>query len=209
MARVAFRRAGHAHLHARRDAVRGSAARRAGHLGSSVNRHASHPFRPPSWSAGPSAARFLGVSAISSAAAAPGAHDFNVCRIHRAVRHFARVRGHLMIFRFLSALGIGGEWAVGASLLSERGRGGARGSPPPSRARSTWRFLLAVLPAKSSGAEPAVDFPRGCGARRLRRGSAGRCRKPTSGRRPAEPKNRRGCAISSGPASAARPSACC
>ena len=26
---------------------------------------------------------------------------------------------HLMIFRFLSALGIGGEWAVGASLLSE------------------------------------------------------------------------------------------
>lgn len=26
---------------------------------------------------------------------------------------------HLMIFRFLSAVGIGGEWAVGASLLSE------------------------------------------------------------------------------------------
>jgi MFS family permease len=26
---------------------------------------------------------------------------------------------HLMLFRFLSALGIGGEWAVGASLLSE------------------------------------------------------------------------------------------
>jgi MFS family permease len=26
---------------------------------------------------------------------------------------------HLMVFRFLSALGIGGEWAVGASLLSE------------------------------------------------------------------------------------------
>src|SRR5258708_28348584 len=26
---------------------------------------------------------------------------------------------HLLIFRFLSALGIGGEWAVGASLLSE------------------------------------------------------------------------------------------
>ncbi len=26
---------------------------------------------------------------------------------------------HLMVFRFLSALGIGGEWAIGASLLSE------------------------------------------------------------------------------------------
>ena len=26
---------------------------------------------------------------------------------------------HLLIFRFLSALGIGGEWAVGASLLAE------------------------------------------------------------------------------------------
>src|SRR5262249_17658942 len=26
---------------------------------------------------------------------------------------------HLLIFRFLGALGIGGEWAVGASLLSE------------------------------------------------------------------------------------------
>ena len=26
---------------------------------------------------------------------------------------------HLLIFRFLAALGIGGEWAVGASLLAE------------------------------------------------------------------------------------------
>ena len=32
---------------------------------------------------------------------------------------FATEWWHLMIFRFLSALGIGGEWAVGASLLSE------------------------------------------------------------------------------------------
>jgi len=32
---------------------------------------------------------------------------------------FARTWWHLLIFRFLSALGIGGEWAVGASLLSE------------------------------------------------------------------------------------------
>src|SRR5437867_6916913 len=32
---------------------------------------------------------------------------------------FAHAWWHLLIFRFLSALGIGGEWAVGASLLSE------------------------------------------------------------------------------------------
>jgi MFS family permease len=32
---------------------------------------------------------------------------------------FARTWWHLLIFRFLAALGIGGEWAVGASLLSE------------------------------------------------------------------------------------------
>jgi MFS family permease len=32
---------------------------------------------------------------------------------------FATAWWHLLIFRFLAALGIGGEWAVGASLLSE------------------------------------------------------------------------------------------
>jgi MFS family permease len=32
---------------------------------------------------------------------------------------FAQAWWHLVIFRFLAALGIGGEWAVGASLLSE------------------------------------------------------------------------------------------
>lgn len=32
---------------------------------------------------------------------------------------FAQSWWHLLIFRFLAALGIGGEWAVGASLLSE------------------------------------------------------------------------------------------
>ncbi len=32
---------------------------------------------------------------------------------------FAQTWWHLMIFRFLAALGVGGEWAVGASLLSE------------------------------------------------------------------------------------------
>ena len=33
--------------------------------------------------------------------------------------YFAATWWHLLIFRFLAALGIGGEWAVGAALLSE------------------------------------------------------------------------------------------
>ena len=32
---------------------------------------------------------------------------------------FAQTWWHLFIFRFLAALGIGGEWAIGASLLAE------------------------------------------------------------------------------------------
>src|SRR5207248_2602161 len=32
---------------------------------------------------------------------------------------FAQTRWQLLVFRFLAALGIGGEWAVGAALLSE------------------------------------------------------------------------------------------
>ncbi len=35
------------------------------------------------------------------------------------ISYFAQTWWHLLIFRFLAALGIGGEWAVGASLLSE------------------------------------------------------------------------------------------
>lgn len=33
--------------------------------------------------------------------------------------YFAQTWWHLLIFRFMAALGIGGEWAVGASLISE------------------------------------------------------------------------------------------
>ena len=36
-----------------------------------------------------------------------------------ALRSSPRRGGNCSIFRFLAALGIGGEWAVGASLLSE------------------------------------------------------------------------------------------
>ncbi|MBM3832169.1 MAG: MFS transporter [Verrucomicrobia bacterium] len=39
--------------------------------------------------------------------------------IFTGLSFFAQTWWHLLIFRFLSALGIGGEWAVGASLLSE------------------------------------------------------------------------------------------
>ena len=46
--------------------------------------------------------------------------------------YFAQQWWHLLIFRFLAALGIGGEWAVGASLLSETW---------PSR----WRHWIAAV----------------------------------------------------------------
>ncbi len=39
--------------------------------------------------------------------------------IFTGLSYFSREWWHLLIFRFLAALGIGGEWAVGASLLSE------------------------------------------------------------------------------------------
>ncbi len=39
--------------------------------------------------------------------------------IFTGLSYFAQTWWHLMIFRFVAALGIGGEWAVGSSLLSE------------------------------------------------------------------------------------------
>src|SRR5262249_42860773 len=39
--------------------------------------------------------------------------------IFTGLSFFAQEWWHLLAFRFLAALGIGGEWAVGASLLSE------------------------------------------------------------------------------------------
>src|SRR5690606_25912798 len=39
--------------------------------------------------------------------------------IFTGLSFFAQAWWHLLVFRFLAALGIGGEWAVGAALLSE------------------------------------------------------------------------------------------
>jgi MFS family permease len=39
--------------------------------------------------------------------------------VFTGLSYFATAWWHLLIFRFLAALGIGGEWAVGASLLAE------------------------------------------------------------------------------------------
>ncbi len=39
--------------------------------------------------------------------------------VFTGLSYFAQTWWHLLIFRFLAALGIGGEWAVGAALLSE------------------------------------------------------------------------------------------
>jgi len=59
-------------------------------------------------------------------------HDFDLCPLHRPDPSSQHQWWHLLIFRFLAALGIGGEWAVGASLLAETW---------PSR----WRPWLAAI----------------------------------------------------------------
>ena len=46
----------------------------------------------------------------------PDAYDSHLRDVHRASRSLRRTWWQLMIFRFLAALGIGGEWAVGASI---------------------------------------------------------------------------------------------
>jgi len=52
--------------------------------------------------------------------------------VFTGLSYFSQAWWHLLIFRFLAALGIGGEWAVGASLLAETW---------PSR----WRPWLAAI----------------------------------------------------------------
>jgi len=47
-----------------------------------------------------------------------GAHHTHLCAF-TGLSFFAQTWWELMVFRFLAALGIGGEWAVGSSLLSE------------------------------------------------------------------------------------------
>ena len=89
-----------------------------------------------------------------SARAQPGAgpDDSDLRVFHRAVGSRAQTWWQLMIFRFLAALGIGGEWAVGASLLvgnlaEERG---VRGLRRRCKARSTSACCSPASPAWSS-----------------------------------------------------------
>jgi MFS family permease len=80
---------------------------------------------------------------------------------------FAQAWWHLLIFRFLAALGIGGEWAVGASLLSETWPrkwrpwiaavlqsgvnvgvlGAVLANFSLAKAQPRWLFLVGILPA--------------------------------------------------------------
>ena len=99
---------------------------------------------------------------------------------------FAQTWWHLLIFRFLAALGIGGEWAVGASLLSETWP--RRWRPWMAAVLQTGVnlgvmlaglaiFLLAGLPAahgvpgrRAAGAVGALDSPRRARAGGMARG---------------------------------------
>src|SRR5258705_3166133 len=68
---------------------------------------------------------------------------------------FATQWWHLLIFRFLAALGIGGEWAVGSSLLSETW---------PKRWRA-WGAPSLQTGVKSGGFLPRLaNFPRSGGS---------------------------------------------
>ena len=61
---------------------------------------------------------------------------------------FAQTWWQLLIFRFLAALGIGGEWAVGAACSRRPGRAaGGRGSPPSCRSAVNCGVLLAMVAA--------------------------------------------------------------
>src|SRR5207253_269187 len=46
--------------------------------------------------------------------------------VFTGLSYFAQTWWHLFIFRFLAALGLGGEWGVGASLLAETWPKGCR-----------------------------------------------------------------------------------
>ena len=66
--------------------------------------------------------------------------------------YFATEWWHLMIFRFLAALGIGGEWAVGASLISETWPRRWRPVPQPRARRPR-------SPPARRGCMPVVGLP--------------------------------------------------
>ena len=120
VAGLAVRRARHALVHAGGDAICGVPAER-----ESNDRYASDRRRHASWIQ----ASFLVGWALGGGIFGRIGDRFGRSRalmltiltyaIFTGLSFFAHAWWHLMIFRFLAALGIGGEWAVGASILSE------------------------------------------------------------------------------------------
>ena len=156
--------------------------------------------RRRSCSAGRWAAASSAASATGWAAAGRSALTILTYALFTGLSSFAQTWWHLLIFRFLAALGIGGEWAVGASLLSETW---------PRRWRpwmaavlqtavnvgvllaSVAAFLLAgVNPAaglprrRAAGLAGPLDPPRGPRARRVARGRRDGRRTSACDRRP-------------------------
>ena len=108
--------------------------------------------------------------------------------VHRPVR-FAHTWWQFMLFRFIAALGIGGEWAVGASLLSETWPKAWR--PWIAAMLQTGvnlGILLAALTAVLSLVLPphasATSSSSACCRRCSCSGSAGTCPSPRRGTRP-------------------------
>ena len=121
---------------------------------------------------------------------------------------FAQTWWHLLIYRFLAALGIGGEWAVGASLLSETWPAQWRHwMAAVLQSGVNLGVLLATLAGYCDFDARRVAESDGVSGRRFCRhcsccGFAGRCRSRRSGTRrrtDADAEHAEVCGVVSGP----------
>ena len=101
---------------------------------------------------------------------------------------FAQTWWQFMLFRFIAALGIGGEWAVGARCSRRPGRsGGGRGSRRCCRPGSTWASCSPRSPSAFSRwcflrTPSATSSSSACCRHSSCSGSAATCPSPRRGR---------------------------
>ena len=145
LAGLAVRRPGHAPVHARGGPVRGRTARRRRRSDPSVGYYSSwiQAAFLIGWALGGSVFGRLGDRIGRSRALMLTILTY---ALFTGLSFFAQTWWQLLIFRFLAALGIGGEWAVGAALLSETWpRIGGPGWRPFCKPRVNLGVMLAGL----------------------------------------------------------------
>ena len=160
LARLAVRRPGHAPVHAgRRARSSPSCSASTDTTDPAVELVQLAGSRPRSWSAGRWAAAFFGRIGDRLGRSRALSLTILTYALFTGLSFFAQTWWHLLIFRFLAALGIGGEWAVGASLLSETwpqalaavdGGGAADRRQPRRPARRVTAIFLAGRPHPSA-----------------------------------------------------------